>query len=89
MSFYTYAHYTKDTNQLFYIGKGSFTKQGDFKRAFAKTGRNAYWKNKTNKPVHSMPNATRRHLVMIKSAVNHHMASQNMGWVMADKILDK
>lgn len=49
MNFYTYAHYTKDTNQLFYIGKGSFTKQGNFKRAFSKTGRNDYWKNKTNK----------------------------------------
>lgn len=49
MSYYTYAHFTKDTNELFYIGKGSFTKQGDFKRANACTGRNAFWKNKVNK----------------------------------------
>lgn len=49
MSYYTYAHFTKDTNELFYIGKGSFTKQGDFKRANACTGRNSYWKNKVNK----------------------------------------
>lgn len=49
MSFYTYAHYTKDDNQLFYIGKGSFSKQGLFKRAYAKIGRNAYWQNKTKK----------------------------------------
>lgn len=49
MGYYTYAHFTKDTNELFYIGKGSFTKQGDFKRANACTGRNAYWKNKVNK----------------------------------------
>lgn len=49
MSYYTYAHFTKDTNKLFYIGKGSFTKQGDFKRANARTGRNSYWKNKVKK----------------------------------------
>lgn len=44
--YYTYAHYTKDTNKLFYIGKGTFYKQGDFKRAYAKAGRNRYWENK-------------------------------------------
>jgi hypothetical protein len=36
-----------------------------------------------------MLSAARRHLVMIKSATNHHIASQNIGWVMADKIFDK
>jgi hypothetical protein len=46
-------------------------------------------KNKTNKPDHNMVCAARRHLEMITSAVNHHIASQNIGWVMADKILDK
>ena len=35
--FYVYAHYTLDTNELFYIGKGKD------KRAFDKTGRNQYW----------------------------------------------
>jgi hypothetical protein len=49
MSYYTYAHYTIDTKEIFYIGKGTFSKQGNFKRAYAKTGRNAYWKNKVNK----------------------------------------
>lgn len=49
MKYYTYAHYTVDTKEIFYIGKGTFSKQGNFKRAYAKTGRNAYWKNKVNK----------------------------------------
>lgn len=49
MIYYTYAHFTKDTNKLFYIGKGTFSKQGDFKRAHAKTGRNSYWQNKVKK----------------------------------------
>lgn len=43
MSFYTYAHYTKDTKELFYIGKGKN------KRAFQTYGRNRYWKNKVAK----------------------------------------
>lgn len=49
MNYYTYAHYTADTKEIFYIGKGTFSKQGNFKRAYAKTGRNAFWKNKVNK----------------------------------------
>lgn len=51
MIYYTYAHFTKDTNKLFYIGKGTFSKQSDFKRAYAKTGRNSYWQNKGPKLV--------------------------------------
>lgn len=43
MSFYTYAHYTKDTKELFYIGKGKN------RRAFQIYGRNRYWKNKVAK----------------------------------------
>lgn len=43
MSFYTYAHYTKDTKQLFYIGKG----RG--KRAWQHFGRNNHWKHKVAK----------------------------------------
>lgn len=35
--FYVYAHYTLDTNELFYIGKGKN------KRAFSTLGRNKYW----------------------------------------------
>lgn len=49
MIYYTYAHFTKDTNKLFYIGKGTFSKQGDFKRANAKIGRSSYWQNKVKK----------------------------------------
>jgi hypothetical protein len=47
--YYTYAHYTADTKELFYIGKGTFAKQGDFKRAYVTTRRNAYWNNKVKK----------------------------------------
>ena len=43
MSFYTYAHYTKDTYELFYIGKG----QG--KRAYTEQNRNKWWKRKVSK----------------------------------------
>lgn len=49
MKYYTYAHYTADTKELFYIGKGSVHKQRKFHRAYAKTGRNKYWQNKVNK----------------------------------------
>lgn len=41
--FYTYAHYTTDTNELFYIGKGFG------KRAREKSNRNRWWHNKVNK----------------------------------------
>lgn len=41
--FYTYAHYTKDTHQLFYIGKGKN------RRAWQTYARNRYWHNKVNK----------------------------------------
>jgi hypothetical protein len=36
-----------------------------------------------------MRSAAIRHLEMIKRAANHQIASQNIGWVMADKTLDK
>lgn len=41
--FYIYAHLTKDTKDIFYIGKG--TKR----RAWESYGRNQYWKNIVNK----------------------------------------
>jgi hypothetical protein len=47
--YYTYAHYTADTKELFYIGKGTFAKRGDFKRAYVSTHRNTHWNNKVNK----------------------------------------
>ena len=40
---YIYAHYTKDTNELFYIGKGTGN------RAWNIWKRNPYWKNKVQK----------------------------------------
>jgi hypothetical protein len=42
-NFYVYLHLRKDTNQPFYVGKGCG------KRAFAKQGRNKYWKAIVNK----------------------------------------
>ncbi len=41
--FYVYGHYTPDTNQLFYIGKGCD------RRAWEQSGRNPYWRNKVKK----------------------------------------
>ncbi len=41
--FYTYCHIRKDTNTVFYIGKGCG------RRAWNKSGRNRYWKNIANK----------------------------------------
>lgn len=43
MNYYVYIHYTKDTNEPFYVGKGKG------KRAFSKDGRNRYWKYKVSK----------------------------------------
>jgi hypothetical protein len=40
---YVYGHYTKDTDELFYIGKGTGN------RAWKKSGRSKYWNNKVNK----------------------------------------
>ena len=43
MKYYTYAHYTEDTNELFYIGKGTQGKDNSFKRAFCSWRRNYLW----------------------------------------------
>lgn len=43
--YYTYAHYTADTKELFYIGKGTEASSFKHKRAFSNQGRNRYWKN--------------------------------------------
>lgn len=42
-TFYIYGHYTADTDELFYIGKGSG------RRAWSTSGRNKYWKRKVKK----------------------------------------
>lgn len=53
--YYTYAHYTADTNILFYIGVGTILNTKTFKertrysRAYHTNGRNKYWKNVVNK----------------------------------------
>jgi hypothetical protein len=49
MKYYTYAHYTADTKDLFYIGKGTRSKDGSFKRSLCDIGRNYLWKNKVKK----------------------------------------
>jgi hypothetical protein len=46
MKYYTYAHYTEDTKELFYIGKGTGQ---DHKRAKCVWNRNPFWKNKVTK----------------------------------------
>jgi hypothetical protein len=43
MKYYTYAHFTKDTKKLFYIGKGSN------RRAWQTGSRNRYWTNVVKK----------------------------------------
>jgi hypothetical protein len=43
MKYYTYAHYTLDTNELFYIGKGTGN------RCNSENNRNIYWKRKVAK----------------------------------------
>ncbi len=42
-NFFVYAHYTKDTNTLFYIGEGRE------KRAYSKLNRNKHWNNIVSK----------------------------------------
>lgn len=48
--YYTYAHYTADTNDLFYIGKGTYQeKRPQPTRAASRKGRNVYWNRIVNK----------------------------------------
>lgn len=50
MKYYTYAHYTADINELFYIGKGTqVTRRPQATRAASKAGRNIYWNRKVKK----------------------------------------
>ena len=46
MRYYIYQHVRFDTNEIFYIGKGTKKLKGNaYIRAFAKSSRNQYWKN--------------------------------------------
>jgi len=47
--YYTYAHYTKTTNELFYIGKGRWKNSNDTQRYLQHWNRNKWWKSKVNK----------------------------------------
>ncbi len=47
LDFYVYAHYTLDTNELFYIGKGRNNRA--FQRGKGSKGRNNYWHKIVNK----------------------------------------
>ena len=53
--YYTYAHYTSDTNILFYIGVGTILntktlkEKSRYSRAYHTANRNKYWKNVVNK----------------------------------------
>jgi hypothetical protein len=46
--YYTYAHFTLDTDKLFYIGKGKVSK-GNTQRYKQTFNRNRWWHNKVNK----------------------------------------
>lgn len=43
LAHYVYVHFRNDTNQIFYVGKGSG------KRAYNSQKRNGYWKNVVKK----------------------------------------
>lgn len=46
MNYYLYQHVRLDTNEIFYIGKGTKYKKGNvYRRAYTKSSRNTYWKN--------------------------------------------
>lgn len=47
--FYVYAHYKKDTNEIFYIGKGKYAKNSKFKRANERHGHNKLWERIADK----------------------------------------
>ncbi len=48
MGYYIYQHVRLDSNEVFYIGKGTKKRKGNaYFRAFTKNSRNQYWKNIT------------------------------------------
>lgn len=49
MNYYIYQHIRLDTNEVFYIGKGTKKLKGNvYHRAYTKNSRNEYWKNIVN-----------------------------------------
>jgi len=49
MNYYIYQHVRLDTNEVFYIGKGTKKLKGNvYHRAYTKNSRNEYWKNIVN-----------------------------------------
>ena len=53
MVYYTYIHRRNDTNQVFYVGKGTKSKY-QFKRAYDVVKRNKHWKAVVNKCGHTV-----------------------------------
>jgi len=50
MNYYIYQHIRLDTNEVFYIGKGTKKSKGNiYHRAYTKNSRNNYWLNIVNK----------------------------------------
>jgi hypothetical protein len=81
--FYTYAHVRKDTNAIFYIGKGCG------KRAHSREVRNVHWKNVVNK--HGMDSVILAYWQTEGEAFEHEkfllMCFKDMGLSLANKTL--
>ena len=77
---YTYLHLTKDTNKIFYIGKGSGN------RAFSENRRNKYWKNIVAK--HGFTSEILANWNTEKEALNHEKVLiacfKDMGYQLAN-----
>jgi hypothetical protein len=80
-SIYTYAHYTADTGDLFYIGMG----QG--RRLLSKAGRNKHWTNKVNK--HGFTAVKLAEWDTIKEAADHEVlliaCFRELGFLLVNK----
>lgn len=47
--YYIYRHIRPDTNQVFYVGLGSYGEKKNYQRAYSIKNRNKHWKNIVNK----------------------------------------
>lgn len=79
--FYVYAHYTLDTNKIFYVGKGKL------KRHLSKANRNKFWHNIVNKHGFKAvilydnlnePESFLREIAIIKSLKRHGFKLANL-----------